>query len=105
MTKQDAIACRRALREVREIAAVALLDGAQTSIQEALQTIAAIAGWATEETDFTPPDCGEVLRCVDAMIGREDIETMDDRTAITLFRNVMTLLQKNRVSTDPAPPP
>jgi len=103
MTVQDAIACRRALREIREIAAVALLDGAQTSAQEALQTMAAIAGWAAEEAGMTSLDCGDVIRRLDAMIGQSDVDAMDDRTTITLFRGVTTLLQENAASADPAP--
>ena len=101
MTIQDAFACRRALREIREIAAVAILDGAQTSDQEALQTIAAIAGWAAEETGATPPDCGDVIRRLDAMIGEADIETMDDRTAMEVFRNVTALLQDGSATIEP----
>lgn len=93
MTQQDAFACRRALRDIREIAAVAVLDGAPMTDQEALQTIAAIAGWAAVETGPDQPDCGDVIRRLEAMVGDTDIEAMDDRAALDLFRDVTALLQ------------
>ena len=95
MTTKDALACRRALREIREIAAVALLDNAQISEQESLQTIAAIAGWAAEEGGFAPPDCGDMIRRLDAVIGEADIQALDDRTATELFQSVIALLQNS----------
>lgn len=102
MTAKDALACRRALREIREIAAVALLDGAQISEQESLQTIAAIAGWALEDTRSAPPDCGDMIRRLDAAIGEVDIETLDDRTAMDLFQAVIALLQTQAAPRAPA---
>lgn len=102
MTMPDALACRRALREIREIAAVALLDDAQISEQESLQTIAAIAGWAAEDTGSSPPDCGDVIRRLDAVIGAADIETLDDRSAMDLFRTVIALLQTRAAPGAPA---
>lgn len=93
MTPDDALACRRALRDIREIAAVAVLDGAQMSEQEALQTIAAIVDWASEEGPSEPADCGDLIRRLDAMIGTADIDGMDDRAALRLFRDVTGLLQ------------
>ncbi|TFW14246.1 hypothetical protein EGY25_03340 [Brevundimonas intermedia] len=95
MTAKDALACRRALREIREIAAVALLDDAQISEQESLQTIAAIAGWAAEGTGSAPLDCANVIRRLDAAIGEADIESLDDRSAMDLFKTVIALLQSN----------
>ncbi|WP_426020393.1 hypothetical protein [Brevundimonas sp. DWR2-3-1b1] len=102
MTAKDALACRRALREIREIAAVALLDGAQISEQESLQTIAAIAGWAVEDTGSAPPDCGDMIRRLDDAIGEIDIETLDDRTAMDLFQKVIALLQTQAAPGAPA---
>ena len=101
MTLQDALACRRALREIREIAAVALLDGSQMSDQDALKTIAAIAGWAADETDPGQRDCGDVIRRLDAMIGEADIESMDDRRALDAFREVTLLLQGGADALEP----
>lgn len=95
MTAKDALACRRALREIREIAAVALLDDAQISEQEALQTMAAIAGWAAEDTGSAPLDCGNVIRRLGAVIGEAEIESLDDRSAMDLFKTVIAILQPN----------
>ena len=103
MTAKDALACRRALREIREIAAVALLDDAQISEQEALQTMAAIAGWAAEDTGSSPPDCGDVIRRLDAVIAAADIETLDDRSAMDLFQTVIALLQTRVAPGAPSP--
>ena len=94
MMHADANACRRALREIREIVAVSGLQGAQMSDQEALQTIAAIAGWAAEATRLAPPDCGEAIRRVDTLIGQTDLEAMDDSTALVLFRDVSAFLEE-----------
>ena len=94
MMHTDAHACRRALREIREIVAVSGLQGAQMSDQEALQTIAAIAGWAAETTSLAPTDCGEVIRRVDALIGQPDLEAMDDSAALVLFRDVSAFLEE-----------
>lgn len=63
------------------------------SDQEALQTIAAIAGWAAEATSLAPPDYGDAIRRVDTMIGQTDLEAMDDSTALVLFRDVSALLE------------
>lgn len=93
MTVEDALACRRALREIREIAAVAVLDGGQMSNLEALQTIAAIAGWVADETGSAPRDCGDVIRRLDALIGQTDVEVMDDHATLALFRDVNAVLE------------
>jgi hypothetical protein len=93
MNPHDAIACRRALREIREIVAVALLDGSRMTEQEALQTIAAIADWAAEDAPSDPADCGDVIRRLDGMIGTTDLDEMDDGRALGLFRDVTALLQ------------
>ena len=88
----DVFACRRALREIREIAAVALLDGALMSEQEALKTIGAIADWTTDE-GAAQADCGDLIRRLDRIIGAVDIDAMDDRGALDLFREVTQLLR------------
>jgi hypothetical protein len=93
MIADDPLACRRALREIREIAAVALLDGARMSEQEALKTIGAIADWAAEEDGASPADCSDVIGRVDALVGATDIDALDDRAAVDLFRDVTALLQ------------
>lgn len=93
MTQSDAVSCRRALREIREIAAVTLLDGAQMSEQEALEMMAAIADWAVGDSRKAPRECSDALRRVDAMIGQADIEHMDDHAAVALFRKVTALFK------------
>lgn len=103
MTAQNALACRRALREMREIAAVALLDDAQISEQESLQTIAAIAGWAAEDTRSSPPDCGDVIHRLNAWLEGADIDSLDDRSVVDLFKTVVALLQTNLESGGSAP--
>lgn len=92
MKSNDALACRRALREIREIAAVAVLDGSQMSEQEALQTIAAIAEWVPD--DDASADCGDMIRRLDALIGSADIDRIDDAAALGLFRDVTALLSR-----------
>lgn len=93
MSFDDALACRRALRDIREIATVAMLDGGQMSEQEALQAIAAIADWAAEDRPSGPGDCGDLIRRLDTMIGTADIDGMGDRAVMRLFRDVSSLLQ------------
>lgn len=62
MSQRDPQTCRRALREIGEIAAVAVLPDSQMTDQEALQNIAAIAEWVMEEAPGARPDCGDVIR-------------------------------------------
>ncbi|MNS09795.1 hypothetical protein D3C72_412930 [compost metagenome] len=93
MKANDALACRRALREIREIAAVALLEGSQLTEQEALKTIAAIAEWVVE--DRPPAACGDLIRRLDDLVRPADLEGMDDREAEDLFRDVETLLRSD----------
>ena len=61
--------------------------------QEALQTIAAIAEWAADAPGTAPPDCADVIRRIDAMIGDTEVEALEDAQAFTLFREVRGLLQ------------
>lgn len=90
---QDAISCRRALREIGEIAAVAVLDDSQMTDQEALQTISAIARWVDEDFPNEHADCGDVIRRLQAMTAGVDFETMDDPHALALFSEVLEALQ------------
>ena len=69
---RDPQTCRRALREIGEIAAVAGLEGAQMTDQEALQSIAAIAEWVLETAPGARADCGEVVRRLERMKAREN---------------------------------
>ncbi|RZJ44872.1 MAG: hypothetical protein EON87_08910 [Brevundimonas sp.] len=101
MTLQDAVACRRALRDILEIAAVAVLDSAAISDQDALQTIAPIAKWAAEDMGGASRNCGDVIQRLYALIGETDFETMDDRSAMHMFRQVTPLLQGDDVTAGP----
>lgn len=92
-TSPDPNACRRALREIGEIAAVAILDDSQMTDQEALQTISAIAEWVDEEAPDERAECGEVIRRLHAMTASVDFETLDDPHATALFSEVLDALR------------
>lgn len=93
MTSRDPQTCRRALREIGEIAAVAVLPDSQMTDQEALQTIAAIAEWVSEEAPEARPDCGDVIRRINGMTAAVDLDALDDRQALTLFFDVVGALE------------
>lgn len=103
MTSSDAVACRRALREIREIAAVTVLDGSQMTEQEALEMIAAIAGWAADDSRAAPRECSDVLRRVDGLIGETHVESLDDQAAFALFHKVTGLLHEGFAGADQSP--
>ena len=89
---RDPQTCRRALREIGEIAAVAGLEGGRMSDQEALQSIAAIAEWVMEEAPGSRADCGDVVRRLERMTAGVDFETLGDREAQGLFGDVLGVL-------------
>ena len=91
--KDDPHLCRRALREIGEIAAVAVLPDSQMTDQEALQNIAAIAGWVGDEAPGARPDCGDVIRRLHDMTAGIDLDTLDDRQALELFSGVLGALE------------
>lgn len=93
MTTRDPNLCRRALREIGEIAAVAVLPDSQMTDQEALQTIAAIAEWVREEAPSEGADCGAVIRRLNAMTATVDFDAMEDRDALRLFSEVLGTLE------------
>lgn len=93
MSTRDPQTCRRALREIGEIAAVATLQDSQMTDQEALQTIVAIAEWVREEAPEGGLDCGEVIRRLNQMTADVDIEGLDDRTTAMLFGEVLKVLE------------
>ena len=93
MTSQDPHTCRRALREIGEIAAVAVLDDSQMTDQEALQNIAAIAEWVLDEAPGARADCGDVIRRLERMTGGVDFEGLDDRAAQALFGEVLAVMK------------
>ena len=88
MSSRDPQTCRRALREIGEIAAVAGLADSQMTDQEALQSIAAIAEWVVEEAPGARADCGDVVRRLEQMTAGVDFEGMGDREAVEMFRAV-----------------
>jgi len=94
MTALDPTTCRRALREIGEIAAVAVLQDSQMSDQEALQMIAAIAEWVRDEEPAGGTECGGVIRQLNAMTADIDFEGLDDREAVVLFNDVLAILRR-----------
>ena len=92
-SSRDPQTCRRALREIGEIAAVAGLEGGQMTDQEALQSIAAIAEWVLDEAPGARADCGEVVRRLERMTAGVDLEALGDREAQGLFGAVLEVLE------------
>ena len=88
----DPHTCRRALREIGEIAAVAGLADSQMSDQEALGSIAAIAEWVLEEAPGARADCGDMVRRLERMTAGVDVEALGDREAQALFCAVLAVL-------------
>ena len=84
---RDPHTCRRALREIGEIAAVAGLEGGRMSDQEALAEIAAIAGWVLETRGAGAAECGDVIRRLERMTAGVDVE------ALGLFGVVLGVLE------------
>ncbi len=93
MSSRDPQTCRRALREIGEIAAVAVLPNSQMTDQEALQNIAAIAEWVRDEAPRAGADCGDVIGQLHRLTAGVDVEALDDRQAVDLFAEVLGALQ------------
>ena len=93
MSAHDPHTCRRALREIGEIAAVATLDDSRMSDQEALGSIAAIAEWVLETAPGARADCGDVVRRLERMTAGVDFEALGDREAQALFGEVLGVLE------------
>jgi hypothetical protein len=89
----DPRTCRRALREIGEIAAVAVLPDSRMTDQEALHGIAAIAEWVLEEREAGAADCGDVIRRLERMTAGVDIDALGDREAMALFGAVLEVLK------------
>jgi hypothetical protein len=85
VTRLDPQRCRRALREIGEIAAVARLDGSALTEQEALQMIAAIAEWIDADATAAPADCGDRIHQLHAMTEAVDFDALSDAEAMRLF--------------------
>ena len=102
MAKPDPQTCRRALREIGEIAAVAVLDESRMTDQEALQTIAAIAEWVREEAPADGAPCSDTVRALNMMTASKDFDTMSDREAMKLFGAVLDTLHLSDATMLPA---
>mgnify|MGYP003637101510 CR=1 FL=1 len=92
MSTRDPNTCRRALREIGEIAAVAFLEDSQMTDQEALQAIAAIAEWVSEAAPADGPDCRDAIRRVNALTESVRWESLGDHEALDLFSQVLQIL-------------
>ncbi len=86
--EEDPNACRKALWEMREIAAAAALQGSPMTDQEALRTLAAIAAWVQSEAPTDSAACGTVIDLLVDLTAGVDIDALDDARAFTLFRQI-----------------
>jgi hypothetical protein len=93
MTSPDPHTCRRALREIGEIAAVAVLDDSQMTDHEALQTIAAIAEWVSETAPAERAGCGDAICRLNAITAGVDFDGLEDREAVALFAEMLETLK------------
>lgn len=91
--REDPDACRKALWEMREIAAAAALQDSPMSDQEALRTLAAIAAWVQAEAPTDGAACGAAIDLLVDLTAGVDIDALDDAEALTLFR----LIEKSLV--------
>lgn len=98
MRQRDPQTCRRALREIGEIAAVAVLPDSQMTDQEALQNIAAIAEWVRTEAPRAGADCGDLVQRLHGMTSGVDIDALDDRAALSLFSEVLGVLETSEAA-------
>lgn len=91
--ERDPQTCRRALRDIGEIAAVAVLSDSQMTDQEALRSIAAIAEWVREEAPGAGVECGDVIRRIHDKTAGVDLDALGDRDALALFADVLGALE------------
>lgn len=94
MSTDDPQTCRRALREIGEIAAVARLPDTQMTDREALESISAIAEWVDEETSGAQPDCGSIIHRLNTLTADIDFDALTDGEALVLFRTVLDALRR-----------
>lgn len=86
--RENPDACRKALWEMREIAAAAALQDSPMTDQEALSTLAAIAAWVQSEAPTDSAACGTVIDLLVDLTAGVDIDALDDAQALTLFRRI-----------------
>lgn len=94
MTRPNLIACRRALREIQEIAAAARLQDSQMTEAEAVAAIAAIAVWASVEGPTGGAACGRIMQRLGGALGNVELEELDDHQAGRLFDQVVEALTR-----------
>lgn len=92
MNNPDPVTCRRALREIAEIAAVARLQDSQMSGQEALAAISAIADWVIDTAPRAETVCSDIVTRIDAVTQGVDVDNLDDENASRMFTTVVRLL-------------
>ncbi|MFC7379231.1 hypothetical protein [Brevundimonas sp. GCM10030266] len=92
MDNSDPVTCRRALREIAEIAAVARLQDSQMSGQEALAAISAIADWVIDTAPRAETVCSDIVTRIDAVTQGVDVDNLDDENASRMFATVVRLL-------------
>lgn len=92
---RDPHTCRRALREIGEIAAVAVLPDSQMTDQEALQSISAIAEWIRVDAPGAGADCGGVVARIHTMTRHLDLDALEDADALALFGEVLDVLERS----------
>jgi hypothetical protein len=95
---RDPHACRRALRDIGEIAAVAVLPDSRMTDQEALQNIASIAEWTRQEAPGATAECGNLIRTLSEMTAGVDFDALGDREALDLFSGVLCALETSESS-------
>ena len=71
---------------------MAVLQDSQMTEQEALRAVAAIAEWVAEEGAAERADCGDVIRRLNTLTQREDLDSLGDREALDLFGQVLAVL-------------
>lgn len=89
----DPVLCRRALREIGEIAAVAVLDDSQMSEPEALESIAAIAAWVRTEPDATGRACRQAIVQLHALTTGVDFDRLEDAQVHARFNQVLAVIR------------
>jgi len=59
------------------------------SEQEALQTIATIAEWVSDEAREDGAECGDRIRAINSVTDGVDFDALDDEAALDLFHAVL----------------
>ncbi len=89
----DTALCRRALREIGEIAAVSVLDDRQMSELEALESIAAIASWVRAEPGVQGRACRAAIIQIHGLTAGADVDQLDEAQVHAQFLAVLSAIQ------------